>query len=230
MSETETATHEYFLAKDGKVYNTYTELVEANKRRNEEHIKMLGLHTFVKETKSPVVKKKKRQKVVTPEEVRRSSRVKRVTPEFVALPDNFVEPRKKKRKVESSSRKIELSEGDRAKLRDLPDWLDDMEDFLLAVPHGKGNKVVSRDNARTVMRQVKKMVSGIGIDYHHWEEGVIFEKDVCIDLSMDMDALHDKAVAFETDHGRDLGNGWLMRHAIRKMQCYQEYLAERQCA
>ena len=231
MSTRETKTHTH-RAKDGLYYKDYTSMVEANVKFNNARLERLGLGDSFKEKirkKSPNNKKKKRVVETPPQsEVRRSNRMRMVTPEFGTLPETFVEPRKKRPKTAPGSRsnvqrKLELCELEA--LKNLPDWLDGMETFLLTVPHGNGNKVVSRDNARSVMKQTRRMVSGMGIEYHHWKEGVVWKKGVKIDLRMDFDALHDEATEFEAIHGRDLGNGWLMRHAIRKLQCYQEYLA-----
>ena len=67
------------------------------------------------------------------------------------------------------------------------------------------NKVVSRDNARSVMNQVRKMVSGVGITYHHWSKGSYFKQGVKIHLGMNLNSLYDEAVEMEENHGRDLG-------------------------
>ena len=56
-------------------------------------------------------------------------------------------------------------------------WLD-MYDFLLSVPHGRNGKTVSEANARSVIKQVEKLVSGAGVGYHHWKPDVIFAKVV----------------------------------------------------
>mmetsp|Transcript_18390 Transcript_18390/g.26130 ORF Transcript_18390/g.26130 Transcript_18390/m.26130 type:complete len:278 (+) Transcript_18390:80-913(+) len=103
--------------------------------------------------------------------------------------------------------------------------IDEMHDFLLAVPHGRGHKTISQDNARAVIRQVRLLTSGEGITYHHWKEGVVFAKDRRIDLlSTNFDELLFEAKQFEVDNGKDRGNGWLLQHPITKMQIYQEYL------
>jgi len=57
------------------------------------------------------------------------------------------------------------------------------------------------------MRQVKKMVAGIGITYHHWKSGVIFGEGKKVSLSDDLETLYNEAVDFEDIHGKDLGNG-----------------------
>lgn len=103
------------------------------------------------------------------------------------------------------------------------DWLNDMDLWLRTVPHGNGHKVVSADNARSVMNQVRKLVTGEGITYHHWESSVYFKKGISIHLGQNMEDLFQQAQDMEDRHGRDLGNGWLLRHPIRKLQLYQEF-------
>lgn len=236
MSETQTKKYKY-LAKDGSYYDTYEAMRNANVQFNEAHLRSLGLDEFMKKHKKKAKKKSKLSSTTPRKAVRRSKRTKAVrrskrtrslTPEFHAgLPADVRQYPKKKHRASPIVRpKLELADGTRSLLKNLPNWLKDMETFLLTVPHGNGHKVVSQENARCVMKQVRCMVSGAGISYHHWAEGVIFKKGVHVDLSMDFDTLHDEATEFEADHGRDLGNGWLMRHAIRKMQCYQQYCVE----
>lgn len=228
MSETQTQEHTH-KAKDGLYYDNYMAMRDANVRVNEAHLRSLGLEDFKKKHKKKPKKKSKMSPTTPQKAVRRSSRMRSVTPMFPAgLPEDFREsPKKKHRTSPIAGRKLELSDDIRSSLKNLPSWLKDMETFLLTVPHGNGYKVVSRENARCVMKQVRCMVSGDGISYHHWPEGVFFKKGVHVDLSMDFDTLHDEATEFEALHGRDLGNGWLMRHAIRKMQCYQQYCVEK---
>ena len=233
MSKTETKTHTH-LAKDGLYYRDYQEMVAANVRVNNERLAQLGLgdsplQKLKAAKKKNNKKKRKPPSIRTTGELRRSNRMRQVTPEYSLLPETFVDSHvRKKIKAGSRSnaqRQLELHELEA--LKNLPDWLDDFEEFLLTVPHGGNNKVVSPDNARSVMKQTRRMVAGMGIEYHHWDEGVIWMKGVKIDLGMDFDELHQDATAFEAEHGRDLGNGWLMRHAIRKLQCYQEYVANK---
>jgi len=88
---------------------------------------------------------------------------------------------------------------------------------------------LSSQNLRSVMRQVEKLVSGVGITYHHWrDETVVFGKNRKggITLAEDFEALHVQAIDFENEHGRDLGNGWLLRHPIQKLANFQRYTLE----
>ncbi|KAL3911813.1 MAG: hypothetical protein SGILL_007137 [Bacillariaceae sp.] len=136
-------------------------------------------------------------------------------------------------------------------------WMEEMNDWMLNVPHGTGDvkKVVSKPNARTVMRQVQKLVvdsaqHGKGVAYHHWHSSVTFcwWKPVPADPEDDNDddsstkennasskkpsqhiftcnlqEIYNLAQEMEDMHGKDLGNGWLLLHPIRKLQLFQEY-------
>jgi hypothetical protein len=239
MSLTETEQNTFWCNKDGRWYPSYVELVAANRQAIDEVLRSkglldIGLGAFLKKRKKPAKTpstptRTRSSQVVTPPS-RRSSRVRRSPPEKYGLELDFLEPpRRKKPKASPNNKsgpraKVErITEEDLKALEGVPDWFDDMKEWLLKVPHGNGTKVVSGANARSVMNQVRKMVSGIGITYHHWNEGTYFKRGVKIHLGMEMKGLYDEAVEMEDAHGRDLGNGWLLRHPIRKMELYQEY-------
>jgi hypothetical protein len=228
-----------FKAKDGLWYPTYAGMATANRMANEEHLRSKGLLEAVMALKKPkktASPKNHQPAVVTPTPpVRRSSRRMRQSPPEYKGVDLFSEEQRphppKKIKMSRPKRiivanKETLSDEDYEKLRSVPDWLEDMEEWLRTVPHGNGNKVVSRDNAASVMRQVTKLVSGVGITYHHWSEGTFFKRGKNIHLHTKMEELYDQAVEMEQKHGRDKGNGWLLKHPIRKMELYQEYRLE----
>ena len=108
------------------------------------------------------------------------------------------------------------------------EWEGDMLHWLLNVPHGSSQKTCSKANAQQVIRQARKLLSGSGIPYKHWPEGVAFAKDEDITLDdTDFDHLHKRAKAFEQEYGRDKGNGWLLQHPIHKLKLYQEYRSEK---
>ena len=133
-------------------------------------------------------------------------------------------PQRKKRRKGRGSRGRQpppLTDAQRETLESSGAWLDELETFLLRTPHGRLGKVCSDDNARSVMNQVRKLVSGAGIDYHHWPEGVAFRGGHPVTLADDFVAMYANALEFEDEHGRDLGNGWLLRHPIVKLQCFQ---------
>jgi hypothetical protein len=99
------------------------------------------------------------------------------------------------------------------------------------VPHGstKNKKTASDNNVRDIVRVVKKLAFGHGIDYVGWPEGAVFQQGVRINMKdFDFNEMLQQAKAFEATHGKDLGHGWLMRHPIQKLILYKEYLMEQQ--
>ena len=102
-------------------------------------------------------------------------------------------------------------------------WLEEFETFLQTVPHGRNGKVVSEDNARQVMRQVRQLVSGHGVPYRHWPEGVVFAEGRPVTLATNCMELYREAVEYENTYGADKGNGWLLLHPITKIMCFQSY-------
>ena len=210
-----------------------------NIRRNNAFMASIGLSKAVeaaaackpKPKKNPIAaarRKLKRKRVdVAEEDVRRSAR-RRGKParysgeEIDAIMSAAVRPSTKKRKSRKSrSAPAELTPAQRRLIETSGAWLDEFETFLLRIPHGRNNKVVSDANARSVMNQARKLVSGQGVGYHHWSADVLFRKDEPVTLASDFCALYADAVHYENTHGRDLGNGWLLRHPIMKLQCFQ---------
>eukprot|EP00527_Entomoneis_sp_CCMP2396_P008322 CAMPEP_0198145290 /NCGR_PEP_ID=MMETSP1443-20131203/22519_1 /TAXON_ID=186043 /ORGANISM="Entomoneis sp., Strain CCMP2396" /LENGTH=249 /DNA_ID=CAMNT_0043808887 /DNA_START=152 /DNA_END=901 /DNA_ORIENTATION=+ len=99
-------------------------------------------------------------------------------------------------------------------------WLEDLSQFLDNVHQ------VSTANRNSVVRQVEKLVSGVGITYNRWPSGIVFGKSLTITPDFDFESLYDHACEYENDYGRDLGNGWLMKHPIKKLISFQEYCRE----
>ena len=101
--------------------------------------------------------------------------------------------------------------------------MEEFEEFLRTVPHGRKGVPISQANARTVIRQVKLMVSGAGVGYHHWPSDIFWRKGQPVTLEEDFDVLKEEAIQMENDYGRDLGNGWLLNHPLQKLQNFQNY-------
>ena len=70
-----------------------------------------------------------------------------------------------------------------------------------------------------------KLVTGVGVDYHHWPAGVVFRKGEPVTLQDDLAEIKEDAKDFEAQHGRDLGNGWLLNHPLQKMILFRDHLA-----
>lgn len=225
-SPVQTHTHKVRSSKDGLYYASLELVRRANIRVNEQRLKDLGLLdrrlAKKKVTRTPTKRK------TTPAAPQRRSGRHRHTPEFFVndLPDEHVTPRPKAKKARTvtppSLTPSSYSRSDRvalaARYPDALSWLDDMKYFLDV------QQELSAANSRSVMRQVEKLCTGAGIYYHHWTAKVCFGKGQRVDLSWDFEALFVQAYDFEDEHGRDLGNGWLLRHPIKKLQNFQEHL------
>lgn len=105
------------------------------------------------------------------------------------------------------------------------DWINDMEVFLTQVPHGRKSAVCSKTNAKSVIRQVKKLTSGKGVDYKHWKRvpKKFGEGETINLLSTNFDILYEKADKWELKYGKDKGHGWLLKHPIMKLKLFQAY-------
>ena len=76
-----------------------------------------------------------------------------------------------------------------------------------------------------MIRQVTKLVTGVGVEDHHWPAGVVFRKGEPVTLQDDLAQIKEDAKDFEAEHGRDLGNGWLLNHPLQKMILFRDHLA-----
>ena len=70
-----------------------------------------------------------------------------------------------------------------------------------------------------------KLVTGVGVDYHRWPAGVVFRKGEPVTLQDDLAEIKEDAKDFEAQHGKDLGNGWLLNHPLQKMILFRDHLA-----
>lgn len=117
-----------------------------------------------------------------------------------------------------------LSEGQRKILSksDMDqNYLDKFREFL--VYHDK----ISSQNERNVMRQVTKLATGEGVRYesarYGWPEGCYFMKGIKITPLSDLVDLLKQAIEAENKWGIDRGNGWLLRHPIKKLMLFQQF-------
>ena len=100
-------------------------------------------------------------------------------------------------------------------------YLDKFREFL--VYHDK----ISAQNERNVMRQVTKLATGEGVRYesprYGWPEGCYFMKGKKVTPLSDLVDLMHQAIEAENKHGIDRGNGWLLRHPIKKLLLFQQF-------
>jgi hypothetical protein len=81
---------------------------------------------------------------------------------------------------------------------------------------------ISESNERRVMPQARKLLKGEGVGYIHWR-GKMFHKGDKITLMSDIVALMDEANECERKWGKDLGNGWLLNHPLKKLLIFQQF-------
>ena len=106
-------------------------------------------------------------------------------------------------------------------------WLEGLRKFMRTVPHGPKKRVVTESNAKNCLRQVKLLSSGEGVTYHHWPDRVRFYFGKRVDLSFDLEQMLQEAKDYEKKYGKDKGNGWLLKHPIKKMHYYKLYLRKK---
>ena len=85
-------------------------------------------------------------------------------------------------------------------------------------------KELSEQNRRSVIRQVRKLVSGEGVTYSYWPDNVVFRKGEPVTMQSDISKIIDDARDYEDQYGEDRGHGWLLNHPLRKLLFYQHYL------
>jgi hypothetical protein len=154
------------------------------------------------------------------EPFRRSSRKRNVEPENRGLTEadfnaSLQQQRLKKKKSISATKRIvsrgksdsvtyfPLTDERRTELSKIPQelWVEDMREYLLH------DERLSASNCASVMRQVIKLASGVGVTYARWPDGVGFGQRRRINMGANFDEMLDGAVDFENEHGADLGNG-----------------------
>ena len=59
-----------------------------------------------------------------------------------------------------------------------------------------------------------------------WPEDVVFRKNEPVTMESDIVSIIEDAKAYEDEHGRDHGNGWLLNHPLRKLLIFQNVCAK----
>ncbi|KAL7445248.1 hypothetical protein ACHAXM_011928 [Skeletonema potamos] len=216
-------------------------------KRNEQRLAELGLDKAKQNlkrsaSKTPTRKKKKLTAAASADSPpqRSSRRLKRQPVLYEPLMDDDII-----RKIDSSgSKKKQIARTSTSKFRcEIPmdlkssplsekekelitkkmeeDFLGKFEDYLTEVDE------ISEQNRRNVMRQVKKLHMGEGITYeskaYGWPDGCYFMKGKEIGPTDDIIHLMEIAQTCEDDWGQDHGNGWLLRHPLKKLYMFQQY-------
>jgi hypothetical protein len=104
--------------------------------------------------------------------------------------------------------------------------LNDFDYWLRNIHRGAHGSVLSKANGNSVMKQVIKLVKGEGVTNtgkNQWPDGIVFYKGTKFDLRTNFARMHREAKEYEARYGKDLGNGWLLQHPIRKLDLYRPY-------
>mmetsp|Transcript_22133 Transcript_22133/g.51020 ORF Transcript_22133/g.51020 Transcript_22133/m.51020 type:complete len:296 (+) Transcript_22133:85-972(+) len=99
--------------------------------------------------------------------------------------------------------------------------------WLEKIHKGARGNGISEANVRSVLNRFDDLVTRKGITYKRWDEGIKFHEGETIDLTTDFETLLQKAKDFEEKHGTDKGNGWLLRHPIKKLHLYKQYILQK---
>mmetsp|Transcript_24845 Transcript_24845/g.52002 ORF Transcript_24845/g.52002 Transcript_24845/m.52002 type:complete len:248 (-) Transcript_24845:264-1007(-) len=104
------------------------------------------------------------------------------------------------------------------------DFLAKFEEYVTEVD------TLSDQNRRNVLRQVTKLAMGEGIRYdskaYGWPEDCYFIKGTKVGPTSDILKLMELGQKCEDEWGRDHGNGWLLRHPLKKLYQFQQYLLQ----
>ena len=76
---------------------------------------------------------------------------------------------------------------------------------------------------------MKKLAAGAGIKYYRWNRGEAengFLVGASVDMSSDLIQHWHDGKDHEARYGKDLGNGWVLNHPLKKLVLYQWYLNE----
>ncbi len=194
---------------------------------NQAFLETLGLGgTGQKLPKKPSAPRKRKRKEVAEHEKRRSVRLQGGPAPIERLQDDprsyadYEESRQRRKRA----RRVEPSPLTDEQLDRLGEFcMEECYDFLGTTT--LYHKEISPDNRKTVIRQITKLVTGVGVDYHRWPAGVVFRKGEPVTLQDDLVQIKEDAKDFEAEHGRDLGNGWLLNHPLQKMILFRDHLA-----
>jgi len=205
---------------------------DARVKRNEAFmLEILGIDPlaggYVKQNKKAPPKPRAPKPYVPESQRRRSPRLAGVVIAIERFTCDLSDDEGPKRRSQSSRRKRVLVADDLSDERRAALPVSSLEAFLLAFEafmEPDGEHPVSEQNRRSVMRQVRKLVSGEGVTYAYWPKGVVFRKDEPVTMQSDISAIIDDARDYEDQYGEDRGHGWLLNHPLRKLLFYQHYL------
>ena len=100
------------------------------------------------------------------------------------------------------------------------DFLDKLQDYLVNVENA------SSANIARVLRSMKKLSSGQGVRAPQWPDDCYLLRGQKVGPEANVAELIERGRECEEDWGRDLGNGWLYSHPLRKLAMFQRHLLE----
>ena len=100
------------------------------------------------------------------------------------------------------------------------DFLGKLQDYLVDVENASSANIVR------VLRSMKKLTSGQGVRAPQWPDDCYLLRGQKIGPEADVAELIERGRECEEDWGKDLGNGWLYSHPLRKLALFQRHLLE----
>ena len=104
-----------------------------------------------------------------------------------------------------------MNDQQREKLKGIPIDLQEFEKYLK-------KEDINIQTIGRVIGKVKILMSGTGITYKDWPNGVTFHAKPIRDLGTDFYKLQLDSIAYEEKYGRDCSKGWLVRHPLQKLE------------
>ena len=201
--------------------------------RNNQRLKSLGLLDKPKPPKVTRTPPKKAKKTIVSPSPRRASRRLQNQPALhsILIEEPRIErptvhrprprPRPRPRRIiEECPSLSPKQQSIISKKLDNADFLDSLQNYLVDVDQ------ISESNLARVMRSMKKLVSGDGVRAPQWPDDCYFLRGEKVTAVANISELIDRGRECEEEWGRDLGNGWLYNHPLRKLALFQSYLLE----
>lgn len=196
--------------------------------RNNQRLKSLGLldNKPKPTTRTPTKKTAKKRAIISPSP-RRTSRRLQNQPALESILEEEVERKRVVVHRPSPRRIIEetpsLSAEQRAvihKKLNNRDFIDSLREYLVDIHR------ISESNLARVMRSMEKLAAGEGVRAPHWPDNCYFLREEKVTAVSNVGELIERGRECEEEWGRDLGNGWLYNHPLRKLALFQSHLLE----
>jgi hypothetical protein len=104
---------------------------------------------------------------------------------------------------------------------------EEFSQWLKLIHRGVKGDPISQSNYRCVMNRANDLISGSGVSYKNWPADILFHEGQTVTLETDFDDLLQKAKDHEKQYGEDKGHGWVLRHPIKKLKLFKEYVEQK---